>query len=210
MQLRLFVALDLPDPVRDALRSFEAGLKRAAGSVAREVKWVEPASVHLTLQFLGSVPEERCAAVEAAVATAAAAARPLGLTLSGSGAFPSASRPRVLWAGVAGDLEPLRALVAGLGRALAPLGYPPEERAFSPHLTLGRARDARGARALAPALGRAGALAPVSWRCGEATLFRSHLSPSGARYEPLLRARLAGSPAAAPHAPPAGGPPPGP
>lgn len=203
MQLRLFVALDLPDPVREALRSFQAALKRAAGAASREVKWVDPASVHLTLQFLGWVPEERRAAIEAALANAAAEASPLELRLSGAGAFPTPARPRVLWAGVAGDLEPLRALVRGLGQGFAPLGHPPEARPFSPHLTLGRARDPRGSRALAPALARAGPLAPERWRCAEALLFRSHLSPSGARYEPLLRAPL-GAEASASPGPPAG------
>ncbi len=188
--LRLFVALELPPAARAALAGFQAELKQAVGPAARDVKWVDPLSVHLTLQFLGAVPEERLAELEAALRAAASGARPLELKLSGSGAFPSPSRPRVLWAGVAGDLEPLGALVKDLGARLAPLGYPPEERPFSPHLTLGRARDPRGARGLAPALTGVPPLAGDPWRCEEATLFRSHLSRSGARYEPISRARL--------------------
>ncbi|BDG09263.1 RNA 2',3'-cyclic phosphodiesterase [Anaeromyxobacter paludicola] len=188
--LRLFVALDLPAPVREDLRAFQAALRREAGAQAADVRWVDPDSVHLTLQFLGAVPEERRGEVEAAVAAAAAQAAPATLRLAGAGAFPSPSRPRVLWAGVAGEVEPLRGLVAALGAGLAPLGYPPEERRFSPHLTLGRARDPRGARGLAPLLSRAPPPSSAPWRAEEVTLFRSHLSPGGARYEPLLRARL--------------------
>lgn len=190
MNLRLFVALEPPDLVRRCLAALQAELKRAAGRAADEVKWVAPDNVHLTLQFLGAVPEERLAAVQEGVAQTAAEAAPLELTVTGAGAFPNARRARVLWAGLAGDLAPLSALAAALGRRLAPLGFPPEERPFSAHLTLGRARDARGLPVLAAALAHAGGGTEARWRASEVVLFRSHLSPRGPRYEALSRAPL--------------------
>lgn len=190
MNLRLFIALEPPDLVRRRLAALQGELQRAAGRTAEEVKWVAPDNVHLTLQFLGAVPEERLAAVQEAVAQAAAEAAPLELTVMGAGAFPNARRARVLWAGLGGDLAPLSALAAALGRRLAPLGFPPEERPFSAHLTLGRARDARGLPGLAAALAHAGGGAEARWRAGEVVLFRSHLSPRGPRYEALSRAPL--------------------
>jgi 2'-5' RNA ligase len=154
------------------------------------VKWVAPESIHLTLHFLGAVLEERVGGIEAAVAEAAAGARALFLEVKGAGGFPNARRPRVLWAGVVGDVQPLAALVVDLGRRLAPLGFPAEDRPFSPHLTLGRARDSRGAAGLAGGLAKLSAQEGVSWRAADICLIRSVLSPAGAKYEILSRAPL--------------------
>ncbi len=185
--LRLFVAIEPSDAVRRRLGAIQAELKRIAGRHADEVKWVPVGNIHLTLQFLGAVPQERLGAVEAALAAASEAARPLALEVRGAGGFPNARRPRVLWAGVIGEVEPLAALAAGVGRRLAPLGYAPEDRPFSPHLTLGRAREGRGAPGLGGALLSANASEGVPWRADALVLFQSHLSPAGPRYEALAR-----------------------
>lgn len=189
---RLFVALDPPDAVRRRLAAIGVELRRGAGRAADEVRWVPPENVHLTLQFLGAVPEERVPDVEAALRAAAAATRPLSLEVKGVGGFPNARRPRVLWAGLAGDLAALEALAADVGRRLAPLGFPPEDRPFSAHLTLGRAREARGSPGLAGALARAAEAAGAPWRATELVLFESHLSPKGPHYDPLVRAPFGG------------------
>jgi len=194
VNLRLFVALDPPEPVRRRLASMQADLCKLAGRHADEVRWVAADGIHLTLQFLGAVPEERLESVRAALSAAASSARPLALELKGAGGFPSARRPRVVWAGVGGEVEPLAALVADLGRHLAPLGFPPEERAFSAHLTLGRAREGRGAPGLGGALAEAAAGDPVPWRADALVLYRSHLSPQGARYEAIFKAPLGARP----------------
>jgi 2'-5' RNA ligase len=189
---RLFVALEPPDPVRRRLAALADELRRAGGRAGEEIRWVPPANVHLTLQFLGAVPEERVPGVEAALRDAAREARPLSLAVRGVGGFPNARRPRVVWAGLEGDLAPLAAFVAGLGARLAKLGFPPEDRPFSPHLTLGRARDRRGAPGLAGALAGVSQEAPAPWRAGEVVLFESHLSPRGPRYEAIARAPIGG------------------
>ena len=188
--LRLFVALEPPDAVRRRLAALAADLRRAAGLAADTVRWVEAENVHLTLQFLGAVPQERLGDVVAAVRAAASSSRPLSLEVKGAGGFPNARRPRVVWAGVSGDAAALEALAADLGRRLGPLGFPPEERAFSAHLPLGRARDRRGAPGLGGALARAVEQAPAPWRAAEVVLFESHLSPRGPRYEAIARAPL--------------------
>jgi 2'-5' RNA ligase len=188
---RLFVALEPPEPVRRRLAAMALELRRAAGRAADEIRWVPPENVHLTLQFLGAVPEERLSDVESAVRAAAAQARPLSLEVSGAGGFPNARRPRVVWAGIAGDVAALGALATELGRRLAPLGFPPEDRPFSAHLTLGRAREGRGAAGIAGALASANEAASTPWRATEVVLFESHLSPKGPRYEALAHAPLA-------------------
>jgi 2'-5' RNA ligase len=190
VNLRLFVALEPPDIVRRRLAALQTELRRLAGRAASDVKWVAPENVHLTLQFLGAVPEERVDGVRAAVLAAGAGSPPLHLELRGAGGFPNARRPRVLWAGIAGDLSPLAELVADLGRRLGPLGFEPEERPFSPHLTLGRSREPRGAPGLAAALAQAAEAPAAPWRANEVVLFQSHLSPKGPRYEALARGPL--------------------
>jgi 2'-5' RNA ligase len=194
LNLRLFVALDPPAAVRERLAAIQADLRRGAGGAAGDVRWVEVENLHLTLQFLGAVPEERADDVARAVEAAAAASRALDLHVRGAGGFPSPRRPRVLWTGLAGDLDALAALARDLGARLAPLGFPPEARELRAHLTLGRARDPRGAPRLASALAAAAEVDGGPWRPEDVVLFRSRLSPKGPRYEPLRRARLGGSP----------------
>lgn len=189
---RLFVALDPPEALRRRIGAVVAGLRRTAGRAADEVRWTAPEGLHLTLQFLGAVPEERIAGLDGAIRAAAAASHPLQLELRGAGGFPNARRPRVVWLGLAGDLAPLAALAEDLGRRLTPLGFPPEPRPFTPHLTVGRARDAHGAPGLGGALAEASHGEGLAWRAGELVLFESHLEPGGARHEALLRAPLGG------------------
>jgi len=112
------------------------------------VKWVRPDGIHLTLKFLGDVEDGQESALRAALAAAAGLgerSEPRGVTvhIEGFGVFPDFQRPRVVWAGVAPD-PALELLQHRVEQAFAPLGFPPEARAFRPHVTLGRAaRDAR-------------------------------------------------------------------
>jgi len=185
---RLFVALEPPPDVRQELARAAAELGRRLGAGRDAFRWVEPEALHVTLSFLGNVADDRIAEVRRAVAGAAARARPHRLEVCGAGAFPSARRPAVLWAGLQGETAPLARLVADLAAALAAVGFPAEDRPFHPHVTLARARG-RGARSVEAAL--AGFPAePFPWAVEELALFRSHLSPRGARYEALLRAPL--------------------
>ncbi len=137
--MRLFVALNFPDALRD-------GVWRAATPLRERgfpVKWVRPDGVHLTVKFLGDVEDAREGELRAALGRAVAGARALPLTVSGFGVFPDWSRPRVFWAGVEPD-PALELFQDSVEREFAPLGFPTEARAFRPHLTLGRAaRDAR-------------------------------------------------------------------
>ncbi len=189
---RLFVALEPPDAVRRRIARAAAELRRAAGRAEADVRWVAPENLHLTLQFLGGVPEERVPDLSAAIAAAAAGAHPLSLEVTGAGGFPNARRPRVIWLGMRGDVPALAAMVEDLGRRLAPLGFPPEARAYSAHLTLGRARDQRGAPGLGGALAATAREDGFAWRATEVVLFESRLSPKGPRYEAILRAPLGG------------------
>jgi 2'-5' RNA ligase len=187
VNLRLFAALDPPGPVRRELASAQADLRRGAGPHAEEVRWIPPDRLHVTLRFLGAVPEEQVAAVRDALAGAAAGSHPLALEVRGAGGFPTPRRARVVWLGLAGDAGGLASLASELERRLAPLGFPSEERPLVPHFTVGRSRERRGAIGLERALADAAAARPIPWRASELCLFRSHLSAGGPRYEAIAR-----------------------
>lgn len=186
MTVRSFVAVFLTPEVRAALG---AEIQRLRG-VARDVAWVTPENLHVTLKFLGGVEEGRLDAVAVAVDAAASAATAFDLAVEGLGAFPTPARPRVVWAGLGAGACALAALATRLDAALASLGFPREERPFSGHVTLGRARAPRRdpalMEALAGAAGRRFGHVPVA----EIALMRSDLSPKGPRYTALRTAPL--------------------
>jgi 2'-5' RNA ligase len=176
--MRLFVAVELPGDVRDAL----AGLVRRLPSDG--VKWGSPSTFHVTVRFLGAVdPPEPVA--EALVATVARFGR-LRLRLSGGGAFPSPQRPRILWAGVTGDVAALGQIGQAMDEALAPFGIVAEERAFRPHVTLGRVKHGRPRPEALYALGEVG---DIDVR--ELILFASETRPEGAVHTVYRRLPLA-------------------
>jgi len=185
----MFIAVAVDEAIVARVTAVQQVLRRAAPRVS----WVKPAGMHLTLKFLGDVPEAGVPPLGDALRAAVAPHVPFRLALAGTGAFPDWRRPRVVWAGVADGAEPLAALAASVEHALAPLGLPPERRPFSPHLTLGRIKEPDGLDALlrlAQAHGRDdfGAMT-----VREVTLYRSDLSPQGATYTPCARAPLAGA-----------------
>lgn len=189
-QVRAFVAIELPPQVRDVLAGLVQELSRAR---LRGVRLVRPEGVHLTLKFLGDVQVAQVEAIACALARVARAHEPFLLELAGAGVFPERSAPRVLWVGIEGDMEPLRALQRDVEAALETLGFAREERGFKPHLTIGRIKegaspaDRREAeRALASAWTSPG----VRMEVGSVSLMKSILRPDGAIYERLASVSL--------------------
>ncbi len=182
-RLRLFVAITLPAAWQGYLASRAQDLERLAPRYAR---WVAPDLLHLTLVFLGEQPAERLAAIEAAVAAAAAGRRPFRLALGQLGSF--GNPPRVLWVAARADGTALADLYTALVSRLAASAIPFDQKPLVAHLTLGRARrDAptSAGRALAarlPALTLPPA--PPSFTVESITLMRSELSSRGPRYTP--------------------------
>jgi len=157
---------------------------------ARDVAWIAPSNLHLTLKFLGAVPEERIDAVAGALDEAARCAHAFEARIRGLGAFPSAGRPRVVWAGVTDGAAEMTALAQRVDAALAALGFPRDERPFSPHVTLGRVRRPGRSPELTDALGSAAAREFGRMRVPSASLMRSELGPRGARYTELAAVTL--------------------
>jgi RNA 2',3'-cyclic 3'-phosphodiesterase len=156
--------------------------------LARDVAWVGRDNFHLTLKFLGGVEPDRLDAITAALAEVGRSRSAFDLGVRDLGAFPSRSRPRVLWAGVDEGGGAAAALAVAVDDALASLGFEREARAFSAHVTLGRVRSPRPDPRLAEAL-RGDAYGHQ--RVERLSLVRSELSPRGARYTKLAALPLA-------------------
>lgn len=189
MMERLFIAITLPETTLAALVTAQDALRRDLEP--RAVRWVRPEAMHVTLRFLGDTAPDRADAVRRALAPVAGAYAPLAFRLGRTGAFPNGRRPRVLWAGVIGDVTPLAALKGDIDGALAPLGWAPETRSFTPHITLGRVRQP--GREFGRPLPDV-AVAPAPFRVTALTLYRSELRPSGPIYTVVGRFPLAAAP----------------
>jgi len=188
--VRCFVAIDLPDDVRSALERTQASLRHRARRA--DLRWVDPAGLHVTLKFLGEVPEDTLAPVTDAVRTTVAAHAAISLALAGLGGFPSLGRARVLFAGIPAGVAELGRLAAALERALEPLGFPPENRPFRGHVTIARVRSPRGLGRITAAIQSTREVDFGSWTAKGVILYRSRLRPTGAIYEPLADFPLAG------------------
>lgn len=187
---RIFIALDLSDAAREALRRQERRLARALP----DLRLPAPEDLHLTLAFLGEVDDETLARVIALSAEVASHARPFELALAGLGFFGPPTAPRVIWAGVGGQMRPLLTLQRRLADALEAEGFPREQRAYSPHLTLARLKrplDEAAAQRLRALLADPSPAA-VRWRVDDLRVMRSDLAATGARYTALSVAPLAG------------------
>jgi 2'-5' RNA ligase len=189
--LRAFIAIELPGEILRLMEQVQARLKAAAPP--RSVRWVRVEGVHLTLKFLGQVPTSQVDAITRAMSAAAQGVAPFTVTVGEVGCFPSLKLPRVVWIGVSEPTGGLNSLQHAVEAAISPLGYPPEDRRFQPHLTLGRtARDAPpdDVRRLGQVVAAAnvGTLGQVA--VSEIALIKSDLKPTGAVYSALQRARL--------------------
>jgi 2'-5' RNA ligase len=184
--IRSFVAIELPDEARAALDDLQGELK--AQTPPKAVRWARPASIHLTLQFLGDVAPGKVEAIADALRGVCAEHAPFTFELKNLGVFPNPNRPRVVWVGVAEPNGVLIALQKGVTQALAPLGFEPEKRPYTPHLTIGRADRRAGRRELAE-VGELITRSEVGTLCQvyveHITLMKSDLQPSGAVYTPL-------------------------
>ncbi len=133
--MRIFVAVFPPPEVREKVLA--SARRLPSGD---RVRWIRPENVHLTLKFLGDVEDEIMDYLCAALGEVCERHTPFDTRLEELGAFPSARRARILWVGIGAGSDRLRSLAADLDAALAPLGFEPEKRPYTPHLTLGRTR----------------------------------------------------------------------
>ncbi|HOW97612.1 MAG TPA: RNA 2',3'-cyclic phosphodiesterase [Kiritimatiellia bacterium] len=187
--LRAFIALEISDEVRAALDRLQRDLMRGEARVG----WVTPARIHLTLAFLGDIFAAQLPGLADALDAVAEGCPPFAFDVAGTGAFGPPKSPRVVWAGVEEPTGALVRLQAAAAVAVTGLGFRIEERAFHPHLTLGRVRDRRGAADLTSRLESFRTL-----RCGRVEvrrvlLLQSVLSSQGAEYRVRHSSELKGA-----------------
>jgi 2'-5' RNA ligase len=189
-QVRCFIAIELPDEIKAGLFQLQAQLK--SGNQPW-VKWVDPYSTHLTLKFLGSVAVDRIGEITGAMEGAVQGASPFPLEVKGLGVFPNLRRVQVAWVGVSGEVDKLARLQQRIESNLARLGFAPELRPFTPHLTLARLRD----QASPDERQRFGQLiastkfeAAYSFQVDAINLMRSQLTREGAIYSQISSVQL--------------------
>ena len=188
--VRVFVAVELPPEVTGVLGVLATALRQEGLS---SLRLAAPQGVHLTLKFLGQVSLARLEGVTGALDRVAQSRAPFAVELRGLGGFPTLERPQILWVGLDGESEGLQGLAGAVEEALTPLGFPPANRGFTPHITLARLRqgappvERRSAgESLVRLLGQERATLAVEG----ISLIRSLLLPQGARYSRLHRAAL--------------------
>jgi len=186
--IRTFIAIDIPEDVRVAIEEAQARLKRA--HVGVKISWTKVANIHITLQFLGYVEETAVEKINAALESVSRNHAPFDLNIRGAGVFPNENRPRVLWVGCEDAEGKLKDLATAVQSSLQPLGFEPEHREFSAHLTLGRVKFPRPDAALTRALDSIKNEDFGTMRVEAMHLFESQLHPQGSIYSKLSSHKL--------------------
>lgn len=186
MKIRSFIAIELGDKEKRSLERIQSKLKRELPPV----RWVKPAAMHLTLKFLGCVEEDQVPKIVDSMKSAAGGCMPFRVHLSGLGAFPNPRNPRIIWIGIREESGALKRLAGELEKLLSGIGIEPEDRPFSPHLTLGRVKERGDGNVFDGVL-----TAFKDQDAGEAqvdriSLMRSDLTPQGPIYSALRHVEL--------------------
>jgi RNA 2',3'-cyclic 3'-phosphodiesterase len=179
--IRAFIAVELPAEIQTEIKKIQNYLS-VPGS--RAVRWVSPLNIHLTLKFLGEIPDLSVRDITTSLASRLISVPPFIIAVAGLGAFPNLFRPRVLWVGVQQSQE-LNRLQSIIDDCLLTLKFPKEERAFHPHLTLGRVSDQAQTDEVIKVTNlmkesKIGALGEI--RVDRVQLIRSDLRPAGPIY----------------------------
>lgn len=175
--MRIFIAIDLPKDIRNAVGEVQRELR----PLTDKTRWVAPDSIHITLKFLGEVPEKQIDDIDAALA--GLSWKHFTITVRGVGFFPGNRSPRIFWAGM--EAPTVQGLTEQLDIRMERVGFEKEKRAFRPHITLARARDTRMDSALVKAASQFDGHEFGSFIADRVFLFRSTLKPAGAIYEKL-------------------------
>lgn len=189
-QIRAFIAIELPAQFKLGLKELQSMLKADNPAPA---KWVNPEDCHLTLRFLGNIGANQIDDITQAMLTAAAETTTFDLKMGHIGTFPNTIRAQVIWVGLEGDLDELRKLKVRLDSALSPLGFPPEERTFTPHMTMARLRhhvSPSERERLVKLISNATPMVVSRMNVSSLSLMRSYLTREGAIHHRLSQATL--------------------
>jgi 2'-5' RNA ligase len=183
--MRTFIAVELPETIKEKIGELQAPLKKTNAFVS----WVKPENIHITLKFLGEVPEEKINEVFSAAEVAFKEAKKFKMNLKGMGAFPDFRRPRVIWIGTGKGGEELSDMATKIEDQTEKIGYPKEKRKFSPHFTMGRVKSPKNIEKLME-LVKSSDFETEDIEVNEVTVMKSQLHPAGAIYTPLKKIAL--------------------
>jgi 2'-5' RNA ligase len=183
--MRTFIAIELPDEIKKQIEQVQAPLKKTNAYVS----WVKPGNIHVTLKFLGEVPEEKLDQVFSSTEKAVEGTKRLTMSLKGMGAFPNLKRPRVIWVGAGSGEEEFSRLAKEIEREMEKIGFPREKRGFSAHFTIGRVKSPKNIEKLMQ-LVQASDFQTEEIEVNEVVVMKSQLHPAGAIYTPLKKIPL--------------------
>lgn len=183
--MRTFIAIELPESIKRKIGEVQTPLKKTDAFVS----WVKPGNIHVTLKFLGEVPEDKIEEVFAATEKALQATKPFTMSLEGMGGFPNLRRPRVIWIGAGSGQEKLSGLAKRIEEEMEEIGFPREKRRFSAHFTIGRVKSPRNIERLAE-LVESTDFQTEEIQVTEVVVMKSQLDPAGAIYTPLKKVPL--------------------
>ncbi len=186
--VRAFIACSLDEATKESIRELTARLKK----IDSGIKWVRPEAMHLTLRFLGNMDKDDVELAGEAMEETAAGLSPVQVVVAGHGTFPPGKKPRVVWLGLKKGGDELYSIYERLEESLQAKGLGPADKAFKPHLTLGRVKSPKGVNRMLKELEEVGDRVIGEFTAGEITLFKSELRPSGAVYTELKKAKLGG------------------
>ncbi len=175
---RLFVALELSNQQKSEISAFQGTIKQYMDGV----RWVKPEALHLTLKFLGETEESCIEEIAAALDEIAASMNPFDVIYGESGVFPSPRKARVIWVGLREGNEAVRDLASRVDRALNRIGFEPEKRSYTPHLTIGRVKKSLPEKVVHRYLEQGNTFTTAGYTIKSAVLYESKLSPRGATY----------------------------
>jgi 2'-5' RNA ligase len=184
--MRLFIAIEIPEEIKRQMAEVQARLKGAGV----DASWTRPEGIHLTLKFLGEIPEAKGADIMNALNRAVSDTGRLRLEIEGVGTFPNPRNARVVWIGVSGDVEQLRKLQVAVEDGMARIAMKREERPFTPHLTLGRIKSIRSKETWVGALEDVKHVRLPGFDATSVSLMKSELRRTGAVYTEVGKAEL--------------------
>ncbi len=187
--IRTFIAIELPEQIIDSIGRIQERLQ----DYGFKVRWVRPQNIHLTLKFLGNIQKVQTEKIHQAIFESARGFAPISIAAKGIGAFPSIKRPRVIWVGLAGQINQLQKLQKALDEKLAANGFPKEKRKFKGHLTLGRVKNKIDPKKLLEAVKEFAGFESEPFVTDTVALFKSELKSTGAVYTKLMETSLMAS-----------------
>ena len=184
--IRTFIAIEIPEDIRNRIAILQSGIKGLGGKTT----WVKPENMHLTLKFLGETEQSRIKNISNALADIVSLTNQFEIRFKGVGAFPNFSKPKVFWIGTEGDNNAFVELATKIDQQMSEVGFKPETRRFSAHLTIGRVWDRMGIEPVINLLQQEKKFTPGEFVVKHVSFIKSELTRQGPIYTTLEKLKL--------------------